>query len=161
MRETGISDRLNTETAPAHFVVQPSKYVQKMKSVSGRDYDSMRVEYIRGKALDDVDREWLQRNSFSVMKKVAHGLAEMNLKYGLVHGDLHWGNVIATRKGLKSKVKFIDFERAAPITGEKRQMSNEFMNAYAITLIAAKSEAERKKLWNFFLAEYEKKAKEL
>ena len=120
----------------AHFIAQPSKYSQRILSLSldrmpvrgrlvhfGRVTsltpasfsEHTRVVHEKGTTLESLKgTEFLRRNRYRIMDQLAELVAD-HLRLGAVHGDLHAENVVVSKKPLA--LKAIDYTGAVPLAG--------------------------------------------
>jgi predicted unusual protein kinase regulating ubiquinone biosynthesis (AarF/ABC1/UbiB family) len=76
------------------------------------------MEHIEGQSFDELStsRNWGNEPS-ELLRKVASTWLVAALRYGIVHGDLHAGNLMVDRDG---RVVFLDFGITAALDAERR-----------------------------------------
>jgi predicted unusual protein kinase regulating ubiquinone biosynthesis (AarF/ABC1/UbiB family) len=78
------------------------------------------MEYIEGYSFDELKTSGTWGNQPSeLLRKVASAWLVTGLRYGIVHGDLHAGNLMVDRDG---RVVFLDFGITARLDGQHREM---------------------------------------
>jgi predicted unusual protein kinase regulating ubiquinone biosynthesis (AarF/ABC1/UbiB family) len=78
------------------------------------------MEYIEGHSFDELKTSGNWGNQPSeLLRKVASAWLVTGLRYGIVHGDLHAGNLMVDRDG---RVVFLDFGITARLDTQRRQM---------------------------------------
>jgi predicted unusual protein kinase regulating ubiquinone biosynthesis (AarF/ABC1/UbiB family) len=81
------------------------------------------MEYIEGQSFDELSTSghWCNEPS-DLLRKVASAWLVAALRHGIVHGDLHAGNLMVERDG---RVVFLDFGITATLDAEQRDMIRE------------------------------------
>ena len=169
----------------AQFMAQPSKYVQRIESI-GQEKQSikglpmgkekigrtipMRLKFEKGKSIIDYfpkDSKYIHENRNAIARELAKAVADIHLKYGIMHLDLEATNILI-KKGKKPEVKLIDFAHGKEIAEKKHQLESskemlreEFDTLRYTTDWMCKTEKEQKELWKLFQKEYEKAANKI
>jgi serine/threonine protein kinase len=85
------------------------------------------MEYIEGHSFDELKTSgnWGNRPR-ELLRRVASAWLVTGLRYGIVHGDLHAGNLMVDRDG---RVVFLDFGITARLDTQRREMIREALVA--------------------------------
>ncbi|MFH0986857.1 MAG: lipopolysaccharide kinase InaA family protein [Candidatus Micrarchaeota archaeon] len=160
---------------PAQFVVQPLKSVQKMKYT---EMDGQRVRYEKGKTLKQAAKEnpeWVHKNRHAIVRQITDAIVDMNLRFGMLHGDMHEENIIVEKtKAGKPKIKVIDFDDARelkPFGSETHSIEEEYFGItkdfrYVDDILSSynllcRTKEESKELKKYLRDHYEKRVNEI
>ena len=163
------SDILKPGEIPSQFRVQPSKYAQRVLSLDPLSPKRMRLKYERGASIERKrDVQWMKGRKFELAEKLAKGMAELNVRYGVIHGDISAGNIVIS-KGKKGEpvVKLIDFEHSEfvpnrkPIAEWDKDITIDYKDAVKVLQSLCDTEEEKEKIRKHFRSNYEKAANKL
>ena len=77
------------DNIPVQFIVQPSKYVQRIKAIR-LDGGGARLKFEKGRSIFDItqshDKKWLFENRKEIAKQLADALIDVNLRFGSCMG---------------------------------------------------------------------------